>query len=85
MPASERGKLMYKLADLMETHADELSALEALDNGKPKSFAKAADISLAIKTIRYYAGWCDKIHGTTFPISGPYFGYTRPEPVGVAG
>lgn len=63
MAASERGRLLYKLADLMEKHQDELSALEALDNGKPFSFAKAADIALCIKTYRYYAGWADKIHG----------------------
>jgi len=61
MGASERGHLMYKLADLMEKHKDELATLEALDNGKPKSFAGAADVPLSIKTIRYYAGWADKI------------------------
>lgn len=84
MAASERGRLLYKLADLMEKHQDELAALEALDNGKPFSFAKAADIALCIKTYRYYAGWADKIHGQTIPISGPYMCYTKEEPVGVA-
>jgi aldehyde dehydrogenase (NAD+) len=63
MAASERGRLLYKLGDLVEKHADELAALEALDNGKPASFARAADIELCIKTYRYYAGWADKIHG----------------------
>jgi aldehyde dehydrogenase (NAD+) len=63
MAAAERGRLMYKLADLIEKHHDELAALEALDNGKPFGFAKAADINLVIKTMRYYAGWADKIHG----------------------
>lgn len=63
MSAADRGKLMYRFADLIEKNIDELSALEALDNGKPMSLAKAADLSLVVKTYRYYAGWCDKIHG----------------------
>ena len=84
MSGSDRGRLMYKLADLMEKHQDELAALEALDNGKPFGFAKAADIALSIKCYRYYAGWADKIHGQTIPINGPYFCYTKEEPVGVA-
>ena len=83
MPASERGRLIGKLADLVEKNIDELSALESLDNGKPFSFSKAADLALTLKTYRYYAGWPDKIHGKTIPISGPYFAYTREEPVGV--
>lgn len=61
MGASERGRLMYKLADLIEKNIDEIAALEALDNGKPFTFAKDGDISLVIKTLRYYAGWADKI------------------------
>lgn len=83
MGASERGRLMYKFADLIEKNVDELAALEALDNGKPVAIAKAADMHLVIKTIRYYAGWADKIQGKTIPIDGPYFCYTRDEPVGV--
>jgi aldehyde dehydrogenase (NAD+) len=63
MSAYERGRLMHKLADLVEKNFDEISALEALDNGKPFSFAKAADIALVVKTLRYYAGFADKIHG----------------------
>ncbi len=85
MNASERGRLMYRLADLIEKHADEIAALEALDNGKPLSVARAADLNLVIKCYRYYAGWADKIHGKTIPIEGPYFCYTRHEPVGVVG
>lgn len=61
MAASERGRIMYKFADLIEKNFDELCALEALDNGKPLSFAKAADMALVLKTYRYYAGWADKI------------------------
>jgi aldehyde dehydrogenase (NAD+) len=84
MAGVEKGKLMLKLADLMEKNADELAALESLDNGKPINFSKAADVPLAVACIRYYAGWADKIHGRTLPHSGPYFTYTKEEPVGVA-
>jgi len=83
MPAFERGKLMYRLADLIEENIDELAALEALDNGKPCTVAKAVDIGLVLKTFRYYAGWADKIHGKTIPVAGPYLSYTKSEPVGV--
>ena len=83
MSASERGKCLLKLADLIEANKVELAALEALDNGKPFSLAAAADIPLVIKTYRYYGGWADKIHGQTIPISGPYLCYTKEEPVGV--
>jgi aldehyde dehydrogenase (NAD+) len=85
MSAAERGKLIYRLADLMEKHADELARLEALDNGKPYSVAKAADLGLSIASYRYYAGWADKVQGRTIPVAGNYFSYTRLEPVGVVG
>ena len=76
---------MYKLADLIEEEADELAALETLDNGKPISDSRAADIPLVIDCLRYYAGWADKIQGRTIPVRGDYFTYTRREPVGVVG
>ena len=85
MSAAERGRLLNKLADLIEQHADELARLEALDNGKPYHVAKAGDLALTIATYRYYAGWADKVQGKTIPIAGPYFSYTRHEPVGVVG
>jgi aldehyde dehydrogenase (NAD+) len=85
MNASERGRLLNKLADLMEKHIEELAALESLDNGKPIRDALNADLPLSIKCYRYYAGWADKIHGKTIPIDGPYQCYTRHEPVGVVG
>lgn len=85
MDARDRGRLMNKLADLMEANLDELAALETLDNGKPISDARAADLPLSIDCIRYYAGWADKLTGDTIPIRGNYFCYTRREPVGVAG
>jgi aldehyde dehydrogenase (NAD+) len=83
--ASERGRLLNKLADLIERHADELARLESLDNGKPYAMASAADLPLTIACYRYYAGWADKVQGRTIPISGDYFCYTRLEPVGVVG
>jgi aldehyde dehydrogenase (NAD+) len=85
MDAADRGRLMQRLADLIEDEADELAALETLDNGKPISDSRAADIPLVIDTLRYYAGWADKIQGSTIPIRGDYFCYTRREPVGVVG
>lgn len=85
MDARDRGRLMYKLVDLLEAEAEELAALETLDNGKPIRDARAADIPLVIDCIRYYAGWADKIHGATIPIRGNHFCYTRREPVGVVG
>jgi aldehyde dehydrogenase (NAD+) len=83
--ARDRGRLLSRLADLMEENLDELAALETLDNGKPISDSRAADLPLAIDCLRYYAGWADKIHGQTIPVRGDYFCYTRKEPVGVAG
>ncbi|MBS0210827.1 MAG: aldehyde dehydrogenase family protein [Planctomycetes bacterium] len=85
MDARDRGRLMNKLADLIEDEIDELAALESLDNGKPVRDARAADLPLVIDCLRYYAGFADKIHGQTIPVRGPYFTYTRREPVGVVG
>src|SRR5712671_2147344 len=85
MSAAERGVLMNRLADLTEKHADELAQLESLDNGKPYHVARAADLPLTIACYRYYAGWADKNHGKTIPVSGNYFTYTKHEPVGVVG
>jgi aldehyde dehydrogenase (NAD+) len=85
MDARERGRLLYRLADLIEAHAEELAALETLDNGKPIRDSRSADLPLVIDTFRYFAGWADKIHGETVPIRGNYFCYTRREPVGVCG
>src|SRR5262245_50230807 len=85
MDASERGRLLNKLADAIEKNMEELAALETLDNGKPYRDSLAADLPLTIKCYRYYAGWADKIHGKTIPVEGNYFCYTRHEPVGVVG
>jgi aldehyde dehydrogenase (NAD+) len=85
MPASERGRLLNRLADLIEQNADDLAGLESLDNGKPFAIAKAVDVGATVSCFRYFAGWADKIHGKTIPIDGDYFCYTRHEPVGVVG
>ena len=60
-------------------------SLETLDTGKPIGVSVAADVALSIKCYRYYAGWADKNYGQTIPIDGPYFSYTRHEPIGVCG
>ncbi len=85
MSAAERSRIMYKLADLMELHKDELAQLETLDNGKPIRETSNADIPLAIEHMRYYAGWSTKIVGQTIPVNGPFLNYTRHEAVGVVG
>lgn len=82
--ATARGNLLYRLADLIEENIDELARLETLDNGKPINDS-VGDIESVIACYRYYAGWADKVQGKTIPINGPYFCYTRHEPVGVVG
>src|SRR5438128_1558927 len=88
---SERGKLVWKIGDLILENADELAELESLDNGKPRAVARAADIPLAADMFHYMAGWATKIEGNTIPISVPYapgsqfHAFTLREPVGVVG
>jgi phenylacetaldehyde dehydrogenase len=87
--ASERGRLMWKLSDLLEKHAEEFAQLESLDNGKPLKIARVADLPLAIDHFRYYAGWATKIEGNTISLGlaqqGRFHAYTVREPVGVVG
>jgi phenylacetaldehyde dehydrogenase len=91
MTASERGRLIWKLADLLEEHLEEFATLETLDNGKPLTVARGADVPLAVEMFRYMAGWATKLEGTTIPLSVPYtpganyHAYTLREPVGVVG
>ena len=86
---SERGRMMWRLADLIEKHTEEFAQLESLDNGKPLKIARIADLPLAIDHFRYYAGWATKIEGNTIPMGlarqGSYHAYTVREPVGVVG
>lgn len=91
MSPAEREKVLHKLADLVEKHAEELAQLETLNNGKTIREAKNGDLPLSIGLLRYFAGWPTKIHGETVPVSVPYFPgakflhYTVREPVGVVG
>ena len=89
LSASERGRLIWKIADLLEQNLEEFAQLESLDNGKPLTVARVADVPLAIDMFRYMAGWTTKIEGNTIPISAgggqKYLAYTVREPVGVAG
>uniref|UniRef100_V5GV15 Aldehyde dehydrogenase, mitochondrial n=1 Tax=Anoplophora glabripennis TaxID=217634 RepID=V5GV15_ANOGL len=85
LDASERGRLLNKLADLMEKDAGYIASLETLDNGKPYHEAYSIDVLGSIKVLRYMAGWADKNHGKTIPMDGQFFCYTRHEPVGVCG
>ncbi|HEX3319454.1 MAG TPA: aldehyde dehydrogenase family protein [Terriglobales bacterium] len=85
MSASDRGKLIWKLADLLERNIDELAELETLDNGKPIFESRQVDMPMVIDVLRYYAGWATKIHGETVNTFETAFTYTLREPVGVVG
>ncbi|HXB50751.1 MAG TPA: aldehyde dehydrogenase family protein [Streptosporangiaceae bacterium] len=91
MTPSERGRIIWRIGDLILEHVDELAQLESLDNGKPFLVAQAADVPLAADLFHYMAGWATKIEGNTINISVPYMpganfhSYTLREPVGVVG
>ncbi|XP_072037541.1 aldehyde dehydrogenase 1A1-like [Amphiura filiformis] len=85
MDASARGRLLNKLADLVDRDADYLASLETLDNGLLYHTMSRPFVGGAANMLRYLAGWSDKIHGKTIPIDGDYFCYTRYEPIGVVG
>lgn len=84
-----RQRLLLKLADLVETHADELAELESIDNGKALTIARASDVASVVDVIRYMAGWSTKLTGQTLDVSvprmptGEFFAYTAKQPVGV--
>jgi phenylacetaldehyde dehydrogenase len=84
---ADRCKLIWKLADLLESHADEIAELEALDNGKPIRDARNVDLPGSYEILRYMAGWATKINGATITVSAPgdWHAYTLREPVGVVG
>lgn len=81
-PALERARLMYKLAELIERDVEELAIIETLDNGKGITFSRKFDIPEVAKTIRYFAGFADKLHGKVIETPGK-LSYTRHEPIGV--
>ena len=85
---SERGRIVWRLADLLEKHAEEFAQLECLNQGKPLAIARIADVPVSIDQLRYYAGWATKIEGSTIPISAhgaKFLAYTLREPIGVVG
>ncbi|TPX15288.1 uncharacterized protein E0L32_004565 [Thyridium curvatum] len=82
---TERGALLFKLADLVEEHKEVLATLETWDNGKAYSVALNDDLSECVAVLRYYAGWADKIHGQTIPTTPAKFAYTIKQPIGVCG
>src|SRR6266853_1906734 len=83
LSASERGRMIWKLADLLENNIDEFAELETLDNGKPIFESRYVDLPMVIDVLRYYAGWASKIHGETINSRADAFTYTLREPVGV--
>lgn len=85
MEAAERSRIIYKLADLLEEHREELAQLESIDNGKPYQTALADDVDGTVQHFRYYAGWATKITGQTVQVSKDYLNYIVHEPVGVVG
>jgi len=86
---SDRGQMIWKLADLIEKHLEEFAQIESLDNGKPLKIARVADVPLSVNHMRYYAGWATKIEGNTIPLAvwpqNKFLAYTLREPVGVVG
>jgi phenylacetaldehyde dehydrogenase len=85
MSPSERGRVLWKIADLVEEHLEEFAELESLDNGKPFAVARVADVPLTADMFRYMGGWATKISGKTLPLSAgyDYHSYTLREPIGV--
>jgi aldehyde dehydrogenase (NAD+) len=81
----ERGRILWRMGELIDERADELARLETLDNGKPLREARMFDVAGSADCFRYYAGWADKIEGEVLPIPGAVLNYTRREPVGVCG
>lgn len=85
MSGTERGDLMYKLSQLVEEHRETLATIETWDNGKPYTVARDEDLGEVINTLKYYAGYADKIHGQVIETSPAKLAYTIREPVGVCG
>lgn len=87
--ARDRGLLIYRLADLMEEHQEELATIESIDSGAVYTLALKTHVGMSIQTFRYFAGWCDKIQGSTIPINqarpNRNLTFTKREPIGVCG
>lgn len=82
----DRGVLMNKLADLIDNSREELATIESIDSGAVYTLALKTHIGMSVETWRYFAGWTDKIHGSTIPINHarPFrnLTFTRREPIG---
>ncbi|XP_021299231.1 aldehyde dehydrogenase family 2 member B7, mitochondrial-like [Herrania umbratica] len=85
LTAYERSRIMFRFADLLEKHTEEVATLETWDNGKPYEQAAKIEIPKVVRMFRYYAGWADKIHGLTVPADGQHHVQTLHEPYGVTG
>jgi aldehyde dehydrogenase (NAD+) len=85
MSARDRGRLLYKLSQLIEEHSAELAALETADNGKPIRESSYVDLPQVVENFEYFAGYATKIEGETIPVPGQFFNYTLREPLGVCG
>jgi acyl-CoA reductase-like NAD-dependent aldehyde dehydrogenase len=85
MSGSDRGKLLWRIGELILKHSEELAQLETLDSGKPISDSRTVDIPFSAEVFQYFAGWATKIHGETIPVPGNFLNYTLREPVGVVG
>lgn len=84
MSNDERGRLLWRVADLIERDADELARLETLDQGQPLSMSRDVNVAMAAQVFRYYAGWATKVEGKVSAVSAPNaLHYTRREPLGV--
>ncbi|HEX7312531.1 MAG TPA: betaine-aldehyde dehydrogenase [Pyrinomonadaceae bacterium] len=83
--ARDRGRMLYKLSQLIEAKSKELAALETADNGKPIKETSYVDLPQVVENFEYFAGWATKIEGETIPVPGQMFNYTLREPVGVCG
>jgi len=83
MSAADRGKILWKIGDLVDKYNEELGTLETLDNGKPIFESRQVDMPMVAEVFRYYAGWATKVYGETAPVRGPFFHYTLREPLGV--
>jgi aldehyde dehydrogenase (NAD+) len=83
MSSADRGRILWKIGDLIDRHNEQIGTLETLDNGKPIFESRHVDLPMAAEVFRYYAGWATKIHGETVPVRGPFLNYTLCEPLGV--
>jgi acyl-CoA reductase-like NAD-dependent aldehyde dehydrogenase len=85
LAAADRGRILLKLADLIEANAEELARLESLDTGHPIKDSRALDVPRTAACYRYFGGMADKFQGETIPVEAGFLNYTLREPVGVVG